>query len=125
MDNKQFSQLFLAVRNKDVSDVWGADVKRILKELLEGEFEDRIEETKFRINLKAPKGGGRASVSLIKGKVYLCVNPENWENNPDFSNGPLKAVMRHELLHVELDMAGNKDPRFIKEGLKRGIEFWG
>jgi len=125
MDNEDFNKLLLAVRYKDLDDAWGADVKHVLEELLRGEFSDRIEETKFKISIKRLKSGARASVNSINGKVYLFINPKNWESNPDFSNKLLKMVLRHELLHVELDMADDKDPRFIQEGLKRGIEFWG
>lgn len=126
MEEKQFQELFLAVRHKDIRDAWVADIKKVLKELLKGEFKDRIKETEWKIILERPKRGDyRAAISSHKGKVYLWINPKNWETNPDFSNGTLKMVLRHELLHVELDMADDEDSRFIEEGKKRGIEFWG
>ena len=34
MDEKNFNSLLKAVQGKDIQDVWGADVKRILNELL-------------------------------------------------------------------------------------------
>jgi len=46
MENKDFNKLLLAVRNRDLNDVRGADVERVLEELLIGEFKDRAEEVK-------------------------------------------------------------------------------
>lgn len=124
MNQNDFNMLLMLVQGKDIGDALGADVKEILGKLLNGEFRN-IEVKKVTIRFKKPKGGGRAAIYSKDGKIYLWVNPENWETNPDFSNECLEMVLRHELLHVELDGTSCKDERFVKEARKRNIELWG
>lgn len=82
-----------------------------------------MKETKFKVILKEPKGGGYASISKVDGKVYLRVNPANWERNPGFGEGALRAVLRHECLHLETGL-DDRDPRFKQAARERGIDIW-
>jgi len=125
MRDNQFQELLKAVQGKDVSDVRGDEVKKIVKELLQGEFRDDIEETKITIDLrKRPADHSLADVKVKDGKVIIWINSKNWENNPDFAKGgSLRSLLRHELLHVALNDTDDS-PFFKTVARQKGIDIW-
>ena len=123
MNEGDFESLLSAVKGMDRAERREAEVKRVLTELLTGEFAG-VKETKFKIMLKEPEGGGCAAISKVDDQVYLWVNPKNWERNPRFSEGPLLAVLKHELLHCELGFLDDTDPRFKQAARQRKIDIW-
>ena len=123
MDERDFEKLMIAARGKDLAEIRAAEVKRVLEELLTGEFAE-VRETKFKVVLKAPSSGALAAISKVDDQVYLWVNPKNWERNPRFSEGALLAVLKHEILHCELGFLDDTDARFKEAARKRGIDLW-
>ena len=123
MNAKDFESLLSAVKGVDLAEIRAAEVKRVLEELLTGEFAE-VRETKFKVVLKAPSSGALAAISKVDDQVYLWVNPKNWERNPRFSEGPLLAVLKHELLHCELGFLDDTDPRFKQAARQRKIDLW-
>jgi len=122
MNEGDFESLLSAVKGMDRAERREAEVKRVLTELLTGEFAG-VKETKFKIMLKEPEGGGCAAISKVDDQVYLWVNPKNWERNPRFSEGALLAVLKHELLHIETGL-GDCDPQFKEAARERKIDLW-
>ena len=123
VDERDFEKLMIAARGKDLAEIRAAEVKRVLEELLTGEFAG-VKETKFKVMLKEPEGGGCAAISKVDDQVYLWVNPKNWERNPRFSEGALLAVLKHELLHCELGFLDDTDSRFKAAARERKIDLW-
>lgn len=125
MRTDQFRQLLKAVQGEDVSDVRGDEVKEILEELLQGEFRDDIEETKFKISVnEEPRERALAEIKVKNGKVHLWINPKNWEKDPNFAKGGgLRSLLRHELLHIALN--DTDDSSFFKMvARQKGIDIW-
>jgi len=122
MKDDQFRELLKIVQGKDVR---GDEVKEVLEELLRGEFKDDIEETKFSIYLEDREDRSLADVKVKNGRVILWINPQNWENNSGFTKGGgLRALLRHELLHIALNEADDEDPVFKAEARRKGIDIW-
>lgn len=126
MRDNQFLELLEVVQGKDVQDIRGEEVTEILKELWNGEFEDDIKEAKASIDLRERPGDrSLADIKVKNGKVILWINPQNWENNPNFTKeGGLRNLIRHELLHVALNEADDEDPIFKMVAKQKGIDIW-
>ena len=122
MDKRNFESFMSAVKGKDLAEIRGAEVERILRELLTNEFSE-VKETKFKVMLRKPETGGCGAVNKVDGRVCLWINPENWERDPDFSKESLKSLISHELLHVETGL-DDDDPLFRLVAKKRGIDLW-
>lgn len=126
MRDNQFLELLEVVQGKDVQDIRGEEVTEILKELWNGEFEDDIKEAKASIDLRERPGDrSLADIKVKNGKIILWINPQNWENNPNFTKeGGLRNLIRHELLHVALNEADDEDPIFKMVAKQKGIDIW-
>lgn len=121
MDERDFGLFLSAVKGKSLAEIRGAEIERVLKELLAGEFAE-VKETKFKVMLKKPSGGGLASINKVEDQVYIWVDPENWKHS--FSKEIIRSLMRHELLHLELGLMDDADPRFKQAARERGISIW-
>ncbi|MGB7296815.1 MAG: hypothetical protein WBC70_14615 [Candidatus Aminicenantales bacterium] len=122
MENKRFEELLIAVKGQDQAEIRRADIVRVLKELLRGEFAG-VKETRFRIMLKRPETGGCGAVNKVDGIVNLWIDPENWKRDPRFSEESLKSLISHELLHLELRL-DDDSPLFKIEAKRRNIDLW-
>jgi len=125
MRDNHFRELLKAVQGKDVSDVRSDEVKKIVKELWSGEFKDDIKEAKISIDLrKRPADRSLADIKVKDGKIILWINPKNWDKNSDFTKGGgLRALLRHELLHVALNDTDDS-PIFKMVARQKGIDIW-
>ena len=99
MEKNQFQELLKAVQNgeEDVSFI-----KATLRELLKTEFTE-IKERKFKVIIK-DLGRAYAETSSRNGIAYILIDPKSYPN--------LKSILRHELLHLELDGLDDKSPIF-------------
>lgn len=116
MDKRNFESFMSAVKAKSLTEIRGAEVVRVLKELLSGEFAE-VKERKFKVILKKPSGGGLASVNKVDGKVLLWIDPA-------FHEQSLRPLLRHELLHVLTGFLDDGDPAFKAQARKRKIDIW-
>jgi hypothetical protein len=130
MDGEKFYELFVAMRGED--DPWPDRERRIketLRELLEGEFIG-IEARRFQVRFREiPKHGivFRNAHVITGDPVIIYFDNRYFTRYPEIDRGDirdLKEVLRHELLHVELDM-NDADPVFRLEAKRRGIRING
>ena len=120
MDKKQFKELFTATHKEDIWELRMRRVKRILKDLLTGEFQDEIKEESFLIRITKLEKGINACVSMWANPVLIELNSERWERHPELADYKIRETLRHEILHVLLKK-GDKDPLFIAEAKRRDI----
>lgn len=126
MEDKQFQELFTAV-HKEQGDIWDVRLerlKKILRELLEGEFNEMLyREGRFLIKITELKSNVNAHVFRKSDPIIIEFNSERWEKHPelDFNDTPLRQTLRHELLHV-LTNEKDGDWLFNLEAKRRGID---
>lgn len=116
MNAKNFEELLMAVKGTDPAEIRGEEIKRVLRELLSGEF-SKVKERKFKFMLEKPKGRALAVINKVDDTVYLWLDPDV---HPD----SIFALLRHELLHLELGLLDDSDPRFQQAARERGIDIW-
>lgn len=121
MDEKQFQELLMAVHKKDMWDLRMERVRKILSELLIGEFKDEIQGRKIIIRIRKLEGNCNAHVYRWVNPVIIDLNSERWERQPELNDSALKETLRHELLHIVLN-AGDENPIFKLEAKRRKIK---
>lgn len=120
MDDEQFQELFLAVHKKDIWVLRQDRVEKILKELLNGEFRDEIQERRFLIRIRKLKGNCSAQVFKKLNPVIIDLNSERWKWKPGLNDHDIRETLRHELLHVATNR-DDDDPLFELEAKRRNI----
>lgn len=123
MDDLQFRELLAAVHNErgDIWEIRQKRIEKILRDLLEGEFRDAIQERSFLINITKLKPGINAHIYRWAKPVWIELNSERWEKQPGLCDHDIKETLRHELLHIALN-AGDEDPVFKLEAKRREIK---
>lgn len=121
MEDKQFQELLMAVHKKDMWDLRMERVKKILNELLTGEFRDEIQGRKIIVRIEKLKRNVNAHIFRWTNPVIIDLNSERWERQPELNDSALKETLRHELLHIVLN-AGDENPLFKLEAKRRKIK---
>lgn len=120
MENKNFNALMNFVHGKDTEDPRVDEVKKILLELMNGEFSGEISQEKFRITFME----NTRQIAYVRAegdRIILRLNANLWDKDGNAS--ALKSILRHELLHVSTGL-DDDDPKFKAEARKRGIDIW-
>lgn len=125
LNDEQFSSLVKLVRGQDwtLPERRQAECRQMVEELLEGEFKARVKQKIITFLVDTEKEPFLACVMepfLLKNFAAIFVMASNWKTYPDFNSDDLRQILRHELLHVELN-AKDGDPRFIAEAKRRSI----
>ncbi len=128
LSEEQFSSLVKWIRGQDwtLPERKQSESREIVEKLLEGEFKGRVRQKIITFLVDTEKEAFVACVLdlekpfHLKNVAVIFIMASIWKTYPDFNSDDLREVLRHELLHVELD-AEDVDLRFIAEAKRRGI----
>ena len=120
MNKIKLKEICPVVHPENVWELRMKRVKRILEDLLTGEFKDEIQERKFAVRITKLKKGVNARVDRWVNPVTIELNSRRWKKHPELADYNIRETLRHELLHISLKL-GDNSPLFKSEAKKRNI----